>query len=74
MLSMKSVAAALVLVASAADAAAPFLIVPALVLGASTAVRAAPAGEPIQSVSLPAQAAVSASPEVQRQASQPSLG
>jgi hypothetical protein len=43
MLSMKSVAAALVLVASAADLAVPVLIAPALVLGASTLVRAAPA-------------------------------
>ncbi len=43
MLSMKSVAAALLLVASAADLAVPVLIAPALVLGASTLVRAAPA-------------------------------
>lgn len=40
MLSMKSVASALVLVASAADTAVPVLIVPALVLGVSTAARA----------------------------------
>jgi hypothetical protein len=47
MLSMKSVAAALVLVASAADVAAPVLVVPALALGASTAVHAAsPAQSP----------------------------
>jgi len=50
MLSMKSVATALVLVASAADVAAPVLIAPALVLGASTAVRAAPAGDPARTV------------------------
>lgn len=37
MLSMKSVASALVLVASAADFAAPALVVPAVVLAASTA-------------------------------------
>jgi UrcA family protein len=40
MLSMKSVASALALVASAADVAAPVLVVPALVLAASTAARA----------------------------------
>jgi UrcA family protein len=41
MLSMKSVATALVLVASAADMAVPVLIAPALVGAASTAARAA---------------------------------
>ena len=40
MLSMKSVAAALVLVASAADVAVPVLVAPAVVLGVSTAARA----------------------------------
>jgi UrcA family protein len=40
MLSMKSVASALVLVASAADVAVPVLIAPALVIAASTAARA----------------------------------
>jgi len=40
MLSMKSVASALVLVASAADIAVPVLVAPALVLAVSTAVRA----------------------------------
>lgn len=40
MLSMKSVASALVLVAMAADLAAPILVAPALVLGASTVARA----------------------------------
>lgn len=40
MLSMKSVASALVLVASAADVAVPVLVAPALVLAASTAARA----------------------------------
>ncbi len=42
MLSMKSVAAALVLVASAADIVAPALVAPAVVLGVSTAAKAAP--------------------------------
>ncbi|HTK36340.1 MAG TPA: UrcA family protein [Caulobacteraceae bacterium] len=37
---MKSVASALVIVASAADVAVPVLVAPALVLGASTAARA----------------------------------
>ncbi len=40
MLSMKSVASALVLVASAADMAAPVLVAPAVVLAVSTAARA----------------------------------
>jgi UrcA family protein len=40
MLSMKSVASALVLVASCADTAVPVLIAPALVVAASTAARA----------------------------------
>jgi UrcA family protein len=40
MLSMKSVASALVLVASAADLAAPLLVAPAVVLAVSTAARA----------------------------------
>jgi len=40
MLKMKSVAAALVLVASAADVAVPVLVAPALVFGVSTAARA----------------------------------
>jgi len=40
MLSMKSVAAALVMVASGADVAAPVLVAPALVLAVSTAARA----------------------------------
>ena len=40
MLSMKSVASALVHVASAADIAVPVLVAPALVLAVSTAVRA----------------------------------
>ena len=40
MLSLKSVASALVLVASTADIAVPVLVAPALVLAASTAVRA----------------------------------
>lgn len=40
MLSMKSVASALVLVASAADVAAPVLVAPAVMLAASTAARA----------------------------------
>lgn len=40
MLSMKSVASALVLVASAADVAAPVLVAPALVLAGSTVVHA----------------------------------
>jgi UrcA family protein len=40
MSSMKSIASALALVASAADVAVPVLIAPALVLAASTAVRA----------------------------------
>jgi hypothetical protein len=39
MLSLKSVASALVLVASAADLAVPVLVAPALVIAASTAVR-----------------------------------
>jgi len=43
MLSMKSVASALVLVATAADVAVPVMIAPALVIAASTAARAAPA-------------------------------
>jgi hypothetical protein len=42
MLSMKSFAAALVLVASAADVAAPVLVAPALALGVSTVVHAGP--------------------------------
>lgn len=44
-LSMKSVAWALVLAASAVDMAVPLLVVPALVLGVSTAAHAAPAAE-----------------------------
>jgi UrcA family protein len=40
MLSMKSVASALVLVAAAADVAVPVLVAPAVVLGVSTAARA----------------------------------
>jgi len=43
MLSMKSVASALVLVASAADVAVPVLVAPAVVLEVSTLARAAPA-------------------------------
>lgn len=43
MLSMKSVASALVLAATAADLAAPVLVAPALVLGLSTVAHAAPA-------------------------------
>jgi UrcA family protein len=48
MLSMKSVASALVLVASAADLAAPVLVAPALVLAVAAAAHAAEA--PAQSV------------------------
>ena len=48
MLSMKSVASALVLVASAADIAVPVLVAPALLLAASTAVRAAAPAQPVQ--------------------------
>jgi hypothetical protein len=70
MLSMKRVAAALVLVASAADVAVPVLIAPALVLGASTVVRAAPA----EKRAPPVQVVLSGPLEVQREASQPSLG
>jgi UrcA family protein len=47
MLSMKSVASALVLVASAADIAVPVLVAPALMLAVSTAARAE---EPTQAV------------------------
>jgi UrcA family protein len=42
MVSMKSVAAALVFAASVADLAAPALVAPALALGAASAVRAEP--------------------------------
>ena len=42
MLNVKSVAAALVLVASAADVAVPVLVAPDLVLGVSTVVHAGP--------------------------------
>ena len=49
MLSMKSVASALVLVASAADVAAPVLVAPALFLAAATAARAAPGPADVQS-------------------------
>jgi hypothetical protein len=45
MLSMKSVASALVLVASAADVAVPVLVAPAVVLEVSTMARAAPAAQ-----------------------------
>jgi UrcA family protein len=48
MLSMKSVASALVLVASAADVAVPVLVAPALVLAGSTAVRAQESGQAIR--------------------------
>lgn len=47
MLSMKSVASALVLVASAADVAVPLLVAPALALAVSTAARAE---TPVQAV------------------------
>lgn len=63
MLSMKSVASALVLAATAADLAAPILVVPALMLGVSIAAHAAEA--PAQSVR------IAALPQVRRQASQP---
>ena len=43
MLSMKSVASALVLAATAADFAAPILVVPAIALAVSTMAHAAPA-------------------------------
>ena len=45
MLSMKSVAAALVLVASAADVAVPVLVAPAVMLGVSTVVLAGPTAQ-----------------------------
>jgi UrcA family protein len=48
MLSMKSVASALVLVASAADIAVPVLVAPALVLAASTAARAETPAETVR--------------------------
>jgi len=46
MLSMKSVASALVLVASAADTAVPVLVAPALALALSTVVHAGPSAHP----------------------------
>lgn len=45
MLSMKSVASALVLVASAADTAVPVLVAPALALATSTVVHAGPSAQ-----------------------------
>ena len=48
MLSMKSVASALVLVASAADTAVPVLVAPALALAVSTVVHAGPSGQILQ--------------------------
>ncbi|HEX4622240.1 MAG TPA: hypothetical protein VH208_11795 [Myxococcaceae bacterium] len=45
MLSMKSVASALVLVASAADTAVPVLVAPALALAVSTVVHAGPSSQ-----------------------------
>jgi UrcA family protein len=50
MLSMKSVASALLLAATAADLAVPVMVAPALVLAASTAARAAPAETPAKVV------------------------
>ena len=45
MLSMKSVASALVLVASATDTAVPVLVAPALALAVSTVVHAGPSAQ-----------------------------
>ncbi len=45
MLSLKSVASAMVLVASAADVAVPVLVAPALALAVSTVVHAGPSAQ-----------------------------
>jgi hypothetical protein len=47
MLSMKSVASALVLFASAADTAVPVLVAPALALAVSTVVHAGPSAQTV---------------------------
>ena len=47
MLSLKSVASALVLVASAADIAVPVLVAPALALAVSTVVHAGPSSQTV---------------------------